>query len=410
MRKKKKIRSEIKKIIRVLKRTLIFMISHFIKKDKNIWVFGAHMGKKYTDNARYLYEYINANTDIQAVWLTKNKKVVKELRKQGLPAYSMYSKQGRFFAMRAKVAFYTHRSIIYFDLPFYAFTKKTKLVLLWHGIPLKKIGYDDKIFSFKDDEESLKYKIKKFKKERLFPFFNYAHQPDVVLALSTTTVKLFSQAFRVPESNVLITGYPRNDMFFEENKIVESKHKNKHAIYMPTFRNKGAGFDLFMQYDFDVEEFDRFLEAEGVRLYIKLHPFNHPTEALLRKIMFSDNIRFLNYDAIYDVINDFDILITDYSSIYFDFLLSKKPIIFTPFDHEEFIEGHRELYFDYDEVTPGPKAKDWREVMTCIEKFNQSPEWYQEEREQISEQFHLNQDGNSSKRVYEEVLGLLSKE
>ncbi len=403
-------RKKLKKLIKILKRNIIFLLSHFIKKDENIWVFGAYMGKNYTDNSKYLYEYINANTDIQAVWLTKNKKVIKELRELGLPVYSMFSKKGRYYAMRAKVAFYTHRSIVNFDLPFYAFTKKTKLVLLWHGIPLKKIGFDDKIFSFKDDEKSLKYKVKRIIKEKVFTFTNYAHKPDIVLALSTTSKKLFSQAFRVQDSKVLITGYPRNDVFFKVNKVVKSKHEKKHAIYMPTFRGKGDDFDLFMQYDFDIEKFDHFLETEGVRLYIKLHPFNNPTEDLLRKIMFSDNIRFLNYKAIYEVINDFDILITDYSSIYFDFLLSKKPIIFTPFDKKEYIEGHRELYFEYDEVTPGPKAMNWTEVMTYIHKFNQNPEFFQDERTKISNMFHLYKDGNSSKRVYEVILNLLSKE
>ena len=111
----------------------------------------------------------------------------------------------------------------------------------------------------------------------------------------------------------------------------------------------------------------------------------------------------INQD-IYSVINNFDLLITDYSSIYFDYLLSDNPIIFAPFDYDHFIGNQREFYYDYDEVTPGPKCKNWDEVLEWIVKFKDNSMLYSAERKNIKDKFHKYQDGNSCKRVYEKIL------
>jgi CDP-glycerol glycerophosphotransferase (TagB/SpsB family) len=109
---------------------------------------------------------------------------------------------------------------------------------------------------------------------------------------------------------------------------------------------------------------------------------------------------------IYTIINQFDILITDYSSIYFDFLLADKPIIFAPFDYEEYITKDRELYYNYNEVTPGPKCRNWDEVLDWIVKFKENPKLFKEEREKIKKMFHKYQDGKNCERVFNEILNL----
>jgi len=83
-----------------------------------------------------------------------------------------------------------------------------------------------------------------------------------------------------------------------------------------------------------------------------------------------------------------DILITDYSSIYFDYLLLDKPIIFAPFDFEDYLVKDRELYYNYDEVTPGPKARNWNEVLISLKEAIENPEKYKKEREKIKNIFH----------------------
>lgn len=396
------------KLINLLKRSYTYYSSKNIIKNKKIWVFGAIRGEKYMDNAKYLFEYVSKHSDIEAIWLSNNTELIKILKDKGYKAYKMYSQKGLSYAKKAKVAVITHRgNNENADLPFFAFNKDTKIVQLWHGIPLKKIGFDDKIFSFNVNEQSIKFKVKKLIKILFFPFLNVHQNYDLVLALSHETQKIFSSAFRTNEENIKITGYPRNDILFKKKKQQSSLKK---IIYMPTFRDKiGEEFDLFVDYGFDIQQVEEFLIQNSMCLDIKLHPFNKPSMKLLKSIDKSKVIKFIASDDIYEILYEYDILITDYSSIYFDFLLLDRPIIFAPFDKENYLEKDREFYFEYNDVTPGPKANSWKEIMDLLEIFKDDTSQFKEERRLIKNRFHKYQDNLSSKRAYEAIVEIIKK-
>lgn len=404
-------KQKIKQFIQISQESFTWGTSHFIKKDKNIWIFGAIRGSRYMDNAKYLFEYVNKNTEIKAIWISKNHEVVDELNSKGFNAFHEYSSKARYYASVAKVAVITHRgNREKADLPMHTFSKKTKIIQLWHGIPLKKIAYDDKLYSFKHNENSLKWKIKVFFKSTLFPFLNYVNEPSLILALSNETQDIFSQAFRIPKETVVITGYPRNDILLNSSLVKRGELERKKVIYMPTFRGSiNSNFDLFLQYGFDIEKMDIFLAEQNMQLDIKLHPFNRPSSKLIKKLDESKNIFFLDHDAIYEVINRYDMLITDYSSIYFDYLLLDRPIIFAPFDKEIYMEKDREFYFEYDEVTPGPKAMNWDEVMKFLKKCNKDTALYAKERKELKDRFHSYQDNKSTQRTYEAILDIVNE-
>lgn len=401
---------KVRKIKRIVKESLIFYRSYHIKKDNKIWVFGAIRGKEYMDNAKYLFEYVHQYTDIQAIWISKDKELVDELQSKKFNAFYEYTPEARYYAARAKVAVITHRgSRTKADLPFYTFSKKTEIIQLWHGIPLKKIAFDDKVFSFKQDENNLKWKVRQFLKKTFLPYLHYVHTPSLILALSKDTQDIFSNAFRIPKEKVVITGYPRNDILLKNISNKNETSNKKKIIYMPTFRGSvNSNFDLFLQYGFDVEKLDLFLSKEKMQLDIKLHPFNQPSIELIEKLEKSINICFLDHDSIYEIISEYDMLITDYSSIYFDYLLLDRPIIFAPFDKEIYLKKDREFYFNYDAVTPGPKAINWIDVMGYLKKFNNSSTLYDKERRKIKDRFHMYQDDNSRQRVYETISKVLA--
>ena len=99
-----------------------------------------------------------------------------------------------------------------------------------------------------------------------------------------------------------------------------------------------------------------------------------------------------------------DFLITDYSSIFFDYLLLDKPIIFAPFDQEDYLKNDREFYYNYELVTPGIKAKDWDEVLERVKNLIYCDNYtYNEERAFIKKMFHTFSDGNSSERVFQAI-------
>jgi CDP-glycerol glycerophosphotransferase len=396
--------NKLKKIILYFLNIPLFWISTVIPKRNNIWIFGAWMGQRYADNSKYLFEYVNQHCpNIRAVWLTKNRKVLNAVTEKGFEAYLCHSLKGIIAAMRSRIAVITHGKRDDF-LPFIS-PRQTSFVQLFHGIPLKKINYDDKITWFPFNEHALSYRLKMLIKRIGFPFL--IEEYSMVLATSEETRKIFASAFRTSPERVKICGYPRNDTFFKFKKtlLIERDDIDHIGIYMPTYRGDyGSDPDLFTGYGFDAENMERFLSVNRTFLFLKPHPLNHPPAVVSDKLRQSKHIQFLEVDDTYSYMNQFDFLITDYSSIYFDYLLLDRPIIFAPFDLEAYLKQERELYFDYREYTPGPMAKNWDEVLHCLEESLKNPKKYSAQRTHIREKFHQFADGQSCQRVLDELI------
>ncbi len=137
-----------------------------------------------------------------------------------------------------------------------------------------------------------------------------------------------------------------------------------------------------------------------------MHPVNKPKKELLEQFILYENINFLDELHVAEILPLADMLITDYSSIYFDYLLTNKPIIFTPFDYEKYITKDRELYYDYNEVTPGPKCNDWNEVLEWIKKFEENSNLFQEKRYKIKNKFHKYQDNKRCGKVINAIYNI----
>jgi CDP-glycerol glycerophosphotransferase (TagB/SpsB family) len=122
-----------------------------------------------------------------------------------------------------------------------------------------------------------------------------------------------------------------------------------------------------MEYSFDPESMSRFLMKHNLVLVIKPH-FIELNE-VLDNLKGFDRIKVYQEADPYPLLKYTDILITDYSSVIFDFLVTDKPIIFTPFDMEYYIKNINDFYFDYREISAGPQCKDWLEVQKNIVKI-----------------------------------------
>ena len=150
-------------------------------------------------------------------------------------------------------------------------------------------------------------------------------------------------------------------------------------------------------------------------LLIKTHPVNSiSNQVLLKQIEATKFIKIVSDSDIegdiYPILRYTDVLITDYSSVYFDYLLLNRPIIFAPFDIDEYMKKDREFYDNYNDVTPGPKAKNWDEVLVYIKEAIREPEKYGKDRERICKIFNQYCDSNSSERVYKAIMGRLYSE
>jgi len=335
-----------------------------------------------------------------------------DLRDMGYEAYMAYGFKGLLLSMRASCVITSTGN---FDVNRYAIGGARR-VQLWHGTPLKKIEYDDTLTKTLRGQKGFIYKLKNILC-KLLPYL--LPEDDMYISTSEEVSSKIASAFRMPIERVRLTGYPRNDIFFnilcpnDRNTFYSRKVRQiaqcQYVItYLPTHREEGRRCTdyLFISYGFNIDELNRLLEKYNASLVIKTHYHNRLDDSNLgmnsRIFLPSES----QLPDIYPLLKETDILITDYSSVYFDYLLLGRPIIFAPFDLEDYIQRDREFYYDYDTVTPGPKAKNWPDVLKLIEKVISKDEW-KENRELICKRFNKFRDGESSCRVFGEIRNLL---
>jgi CDP-glycerol glycerophosphotransferase (TagB/SpsB family) len=326
-------------------------------------IFGSWFGNKYADNPKYLFMTANMDKKIRAIWITKNENVYRELKDKGYEVYFRNSLKGIIYQLRAKYYFTcTSRNDVNF-----IFMGGAVHVELWHGIPLKKIMYDDVISKIKKEPYRNKMKY----------MLNYAiyYLPiirnEYIVSSSDEITKIYYSAFKKDKKHILQLGQPRNDVFFtnkfEDDKFQFNYENKKIILYMPTHRNEGKT-EIPIDKIFDLEDLNNYCIKNNWIFLIKKHYYHC-----------NEKKDFGNYECIKDItcietdsqllLKYTDILITDYSSCYIDYLLLDRPIIFYNYDYDAYVRNDRELYFDYNDVTPGEKVSNYKELITNINDY-----------------------------------------
>lgn len=386
---------------------VLYALSHLMPRSKRVWLFDEWEGERFADNGRYLYLHILAHEPgIKAIWLAHSNVLLRELRERGLPAHHAYSLRGLWYTLRAKVIIVeSHISAFYF------LTGGILKINLWHGLPIKKIVYDSaqtKVHNWVYTSKGLR---------RAYHVFFQPHKValgDYVLAQSPAWRDFFSSAFRVKHAYVIVENQPRNEAFLQERPLMlksektlidemEERRKTRKVItYLPTFRdgssNPLAGSGL------DFSKLDVFLGNNGMYMYIKMHHERAPDGAPVYQ-----NLSFLPAEiGAMLPLRSTDILLTDYSSVFFEFLVTNRPVVFFSFDLATYLGTMREMYFEYEAITPGPKAKTVSELERHLVDAAVHPEMYAEARAKIRTMVLNPQPEKSASQVFariKEIVG-----
>lgn len=381
----------------------IYALTYIMPRSKKIWVFGSTFGRRFADNPKYFYLYViqNQSSNVRAIWISKEKNIVEFLRGKKVEAYYLYSIKGFWFSLRAKVYIYDNYSK---DIC-YTLSGGAKKFNLWHGIPLKKIAKDN-VFDRVRNPRNLREKISSIPRR-----ISDEKPTDYVLVPSEYLIPIFSSAFNT--KNTIVCGYPRNDILISDSvdiiMTVDEKHicnmienqakNNKIILYMPTFRESEHKFFEVIS----IAEFETFLRENDFVLFVKLHPKSKINDKFME--VQSEYIKIINpeHDP-YPLLRMVDVLVTDYSSIYFDFLLTDKPIIFFPYDLKEYLMESREMYFDYDEFTPGKKVFVQKELENALLELD----GHHDNRNRIIQKvFDLEHSNTGSENLYMYILNIL---
>lgn len=347
-----------------------------VKKNKNSIIFTSTNNNEFNFNSKYIFEYyVNNNSSINVFFII-NDSEKKEKLEHIFPKKIIDTRtiKGKIIALNSK--FWLTSTL---DLPVLSLFKDHSRVVfhMGHGIPLKKIGLNENKINF------IKYINRRIRTRQFTHAISYSEKlkPEI------------KKIFKNKDILYLNIGQPRNDCLYQSfdnarEKILDiinhDKENIKLILYCPTWRPYGQTM-IFPFPDFDLQLLNKSLCDNNTYLLVRGHPFFNFTTP--EKFAYTSNIISFSTEKISDITSvlcGFDMLITDYSSIYLDFISTNKKIAFIPYD----IEKYNDLVgfsFDYDHFTPGDKLHSQKELIDFI----LSDDRFTEERKEIINDINL---------------------
>lgn len=403
-----KFRKVWKKALYLKRRFYYWCRSHNVTPDEKTVVFNSFNGKTYGCSPKAIYEYMISReefADWTFIWAFKNAKKHKYLEEN--PNTIVIKQTARIYEKKLAKAKYW---ITNYRVPDHVWPKPEQVyVQCWHGTPLKRLGYDletseNAIDSIADIRKKYDMDAEKFK---------------YILSPSRFASEKFSSAWNLKERDmedkILEVGYPRNDFLLNHKPedVVGIKENlgipedKKVILYAPTWRDNqheaGVGFTYDLNVDF--ANLQKELGDEYVILF-RVHYL------VASKFSFEDFEGFIynvsNYDDINHLYAIADLLITDYSSVFFDYGILKKPMLFYMYDLDDYKDSIRGFYFGIDKL-PGKiitEEKDLPDaIRDSVENFV-----YDEKYQQFNDMFSHLEDGKASSRfaakVFKDIEGV----
>ena len=375
-----------------------------IKVDEKTVVFGCFDGKSYCDSPKAIYKEMLKDekyTEYSFIWIFKNPEEHLYLEKNKNTKVIKNTGRNYYRALaKAKYWFFNYK------IKDYIYPNKNQtFIQCWHGTPLKRLGCD--LQHFENAMNNLKEMKKRYKQEA--KKFSYFLSPSKFA--SDRFISIWNMKEVGKENCVLELGYPRNDFLYNytDTDIKEIKEtlgianiNKKIILYAPTYRDNqhasGVGYTYKTEVDFDK------LQKELGQDYIILFRAHW---------LVANSFNFKKYEGFiynvsdYDDINDLyviaDLLITDYSSVFFDYANLRRPILFYMYDLEAYRDDIRGFYLDLKEL-PGPILKTEEEIIDNVKKHISGTEFYNETYKKFNQRFNYLDDGNAAKRVLQEII------
>ena len=354
-----------KKFLKYLAQYLVFPFSFLVPRSRKKISFGSFRGG-FDGNAKYLFiEMSNQGADV--IWLSQDKKTVQLIRSLGLKAQCVLSLKGAWRALRSKywiINAYTSDIL-------WAFSGGVTAINLWHGVGIKRAEYNVKAGPLYD-----RYIRKTFKEAFYHP--EAYRKPDYLVTASDFQTEFFCKTFRITESSCIKCGYPRSRILVCNEKerlahikayepastaelISKIKGFSQTWIYMPTWRDSQR--DIFAQ-NMDLGKLNEAFAEKNELLLLKPHP-----NTIVRDLGAYPNIMLLDPSAdVYPILPYTDVLVTDYSSVLYDYLLMDgKKVVLYLYDVKDYVKD-RDFAYPFDENVTGQKALNFEELLAAVKE------------------------------------------
>lgn len=362
-------------------------------KPKQV-IFESGIGKQYSDSPKQIYQKMLTDPFFEGykfIWIYNGYDIEKDDRLKIIKRFSWeyfyYLATSEYWVNNQNFPYYIHKP------------KHTTFLQTWHGTPLKKMMNDVDSFSDKD--------------AGYVPRMNKVNaQWDYLVSPSHYATERFESAF-LPKAKILEVGYPRNDVFFlsdnEKGEILRQLrnmwgiNNKKVILYAPTFRDDdktSAGKQDF-KLNLNIEAMYKALHEDYVVLF-RQHAIVK-TKLYIPdyfKDFFIDVSKFSDVQQLYLLA---DMCVTDYSSVMFDYAITKKPLLFYTYDYEDYKENLRGFYIDFEAEAPGPLLYDTDQLIDAVQHIDQVEKNYESKYQQFYNKYGYIENGTSTKKVIDAV-------
>jgi CDP-glycerol glycerophosphotransferase len=326
---------------------------------KGTVVFESHLGKQYSDSPRAVYEEMRRrDLPFHAIWSYAGE------RPTGFPEDAELVRRWSWPYLRAlaQAEFWIDNQGFPLKL---SKRPETTYIQTWHGSALKRMGFDEPRYRVMPEPEQRAYQ------EAIDRF-------DYFVVRGRHDERTLAPAYRISEDRLLRTGYPRNDALVRAKdagtpdpaarELAERlgiRPDRPVVLYAPTFREHNGKVSTF-EFPFDVDEFaDHF--GDRLTLLVRTHYLNHVT---LPPSVAGRVVDVSGEPDITPVLLLADALITDYSSVMFDYALLQRPMVFFTYDWEEYADNSRGTYFDLAKEAPGPVVRTAEDLFDVLEDLD----------------------------------------
>lgn len=360
---------------------------------KNYVIFESFHGRQISDNPRAIYEYIRSDYPNQyhLIW-SIDRRCKKLLKNQNYKTVKRLSLRWCYYMAVSKYW------VINARLPLWLPKRKGTIFLqTWHGTPLKKLGLDIEQVRMPGTDTG-RYREN---------FMKSSSRWDYLISPNAYSTKIFKRAFGY-NGNLLECGYPRNDYLINNNndeyinkikKDLNISGDKKIILYAPTWRDDE--FYSKGNYRFEIQLDLKNMKKELSDDYIIILRMHY---LIASKIDISEYEGFVmdysNYDDIRDLYLISDMLITDYSSVFFDYAVLKRPIIFYMYDLDKYKNQLRGFYIEDVSELPGKIVTSYKDLEKVIRETSFSNVF----NDNFNKVFCSLEDGKASERVFNSVF------
>nr|WP_055468907.1 bifunctional glycosyltransferase family 2 protein/CDP-glycerol:glycerophosphate glycerophosphotransferase [Streptomyces sp. NBRC 110030] len=353
-------------------------------------LFDAFKGTQYSDSPRALHEeLLRRGTDLEHLWVVRDDQV--DVPDTAIPI--------RMWSPEWYEALATSRYVVANNhLPDWFQKREGQIVVqTWHGTPLKKIGHDIESIHFADQRY-----LERVEKE--------VQNWDMLVSPNSFSTPILQRAFGFP-GEMVESGYPRNDILRlpgteqREREIrarIGLPEGKRVVTYAPTWRDDQYYAPGKYKLDFRIDLADaRARLGEEHVLLVRRHPnVVDPVPGAGDGFVFDVS----DYPDMADLSLITDIMITDYSSLMFDFVNTGRPILFFTYDLEHYRDTLRGFYFDFAGSAPGPLLDTSEVLVSAVEQIDRVQEAYAERYRWFQREFCDLDDGHASARLADRML------